>query len=352
MRLRVTLREREPAQAGPIVLTIRALEPEREDVIRLRTLLNDATGSEDALAWWQNGTTLMRYLASGDAENCVPFIQRTIDWRAEHRVDGICDDPTACKDESECQRLLQYDIDLQDGASPVFIQRVGTWDVGSLTEIVGEPKGREMIQRGHRWTSELLRCAVDGGHKGPAKSILIFDLDGVGMHFLTASSLLSLMSEMIREDSSHFPNTVRTLFVLNAPFAFSALWSMVRLWLHEGVRVYLCACGFTPHAVFVCVWLHTACRSAHTSCRPADRPCPPPSRVAHIACHSAHTPRATHHLVSHRMRAPVRAETAAKLVVYSYSYVDDAKQALSELVGRSRLPLHLGGTRVRAAPYD
>jgi hypothetical protein len=63
------------------------------------------------------------------------------------------------------------------------------------------------------------------------KQVVVFDMKGVPV-FVEWAAFKSLKA-VIDIDEAFYPETLKNLFVINAPIYFTALWRIVRPWLDE-----------------------------------------------------------------------------------------------------------------------
>ena len=81
---------------------------------------------------------------------------------------------------------------------------------------------------------KLMPIASKKAGKRIDKHTVIMDLSGLGFSHLNLKAL-SLLKSLSDLDQAYYPEILHRLFVVNAPYIFTSLWSMVKLWLDERV---------------------------------------------------------------------------------------------------------------------
>lgn len=161
---------------------------------------------------------------------------KTARWRDENRVESLLADREMHDYEVVLRRKLLYDLTTDKSGRPLLIERPGAWDVDTLTREVTEAE--EQVMRAHVHVSERVRLAVDGAapSAGDGRAVLVFDMAGLSLRLLASKTLLRPLSRMSRLDADHFPDTVGSIFVVNAPRIFSAAWAVASPFVAEGTQ--------------------------------------------------------------------------------------------------------------------
>ncbi|KAJ3220956.1 hypothetical protein HK099_003888, partial [Clydaea vesicula] len=114
---------------------------------------------------------------------------------------------------------------------PIYIERIGKLIPGKLVEVCSV----ETLMDFHLHNVEFLHkilfkeCSEKSG-RDISMHTIIFDLEGISFSHLKAMHLLQSLSEI---DNDNYPETMRRLFVVNAPSLFSYGWKMIKGWLDE-----------------------------------------------------------------------------------------------------------------------
>jgi len=207
------------------------------------TALAAANEGLEVTKWWHNKAVMRRYLDCGSGVlETIPFLTRTLAWRAAHGVDTLNTNAMACADERSFRKQLLYHLASTDDGRPLLIQRVGAWDISALTVAIQDEHRRTAMRRSHILVSEAMRHTADARAltDGPcANAVLIFDLEEMGLRHLGAQTIFQFLGELFKDDLDHFPNIIGSIVVVNAPRTFSALWAIISRMLHPSTAAKL-----------------------------------------------------------------------------------------------------------------
>lgn len=119
---------------------------------------------------------------------------------------------------------------------PVYYERIG---LHKAKELVSQSEGwqnyhilgQEMMER------VLLKEANDRKPEGSDdidKIVVVMDCKGMGFHqlYLPALQLIKGVSEM---DQEFYPERLAKLYVVNAPWMFTSIWNVIKLWLDDNM---------------------------------------------------------------------------------------------------------------------
>ena len=126
---------------------------------------------------------------------------------------------------------LVHTLPMQDGR-PVYIQRLGKLDVNALNTITTQDRQlrRFVLEYEKFLTERLPACSKAVGHPVET-SCTIMDLAGVRLtSFFTVKEYVS-QAAAIGQD--RYPECMGKFYIINAPWAFSTVWSIVKPWLDE-----------------------------------------------------------------------------------------------------------------------
>ena len=174
----------------------------------------------------------------GPAET-LPYLLSTARWRDENQVESLQHDRMIGDYERRLRQVLLYDLTVDHTGRPLMIERPGSWDVDALAREVTEAE--DQMVRAHVHVLERVCLAVDGcgaDDQGASdrRAVLIFDMAGMGLRLLASKTILGAFSRMSKLDTDHFPETVGSVYVDNAPRAFSAAWAMVQPFVAKGTQ--------------------------------------------------------------------------------------------------------------------
>eukprot|EP00472_Partenskyella_glossopodia_P006126 CAMPEP_0197517454 /NCGR_PEP_ID=MMETSP1318-20131121/2460_1 /TAXON_ID=552666 /ORGANISM="Partenskyella glossopodia, Strain RCC365" /LENGTH=372 /DNA_ID=CAMNT_0043067025 /DNA_START=402 /DNA_END=1520 /DNA_ORIENTATION=+ len=125
-------------------------------------------------------------------------------------------------------------------ARPVYYERIGAYDPKKLDAL-----GYEKLQRCHiRLQDEMLRrkelISRQLGHR-MYKHVVILDMKGFGMRHM-GPKVLGNIRKLMNLDNAIYPEVLKRLFIVNAPWLFQKAWSLVKGMLHpitrERIKIY------------------------------------------------------------------------------------------------------------------
>jgi len=158
------------------------------------------------------------------------MLKKTLDWRKEMNVDQVLNKDLP--QEEKYMQMWPHDYHENDKRQHIiYYERTCFSDPYKLLEALTE----EQIQESHVQMLETLTWLKE---KKSAeinclcyKSIVIMDLKDFGWNHLS-KTLYGMISKVTAIDQYYYPETLYKLFIINAPFSFRALWTVVKPWLH------------------------------------------------------------------------------------------------------------------------
>ena len=119
----------------------------------------------------------------------------------------------------------------QDGR-PVYIQRLGKIDINALNAITTQDRQlrRFVLEYEKFLTERLPACSKAVGHPVET-SCTIMDLAGVSITSFYRVKDYVFQAAGIGQD--RYPECMGKFYIINAPWAFSTVWSIVKPWLDE-----------------------------------------------------------------------------------------------------------------------
>jgi hypothetical protein len=126
--------------------------------------------------------------------------------------------------------LVDHNDD-QDGR-PVYIQRLGKLDVSALDAVTTKERQlqRFVLEYEKFLTERLPACSKAVGHPVET-SCTIMDLAGVSITSFYRVKDYVFQAAGIGQD--RYPECMGKFYIINAPWAFSTVWSIIKPWLDE-----------------------------------------------------------------------------------------------------------------------
>jgi len=161
-------------------------------------------------------TTILRFYRGhkGKEESAFGGLQRYIQWRKNEDVDNIEN------------RKKEFQIELDKHKC-----EVGTYDLnGRPANFVYARRHNKNDRDIHQvrlltiWALETLRK-----HTKPEEErfTIAFDLGGFSLQCMDYEAVKQLIQIL----QSHYPDTLESCYVIDAPFIFSACWAIIKLWI-------------------------------------------------------------------------------------------------------------------------
>lgn len=175
---------------------------------------------------------LLRFLRARkfDLPQAKLMISNWIKWRKDQGVDDLLK-TFQFPEKNEVDRIYpQYYHKTDKEGRPVYIERLGSLDFTKLDAITTEDRLlTRLIYEYERFIDERLpACSKAAGHPVET-SCTILDISGVSLsNFSRVKNYLQRASKI---GSDYYPETMGKFYVINAPFLFSTIWSVIKGYL-------------------------------------------------------------------------------------------------------------------------
>jgi hypothetical protein len=122
---------------------------------------------------------------------------------------------------------------------PVYVERLGLHDAKGLAKKYIDGLTINYHILGNEFLTNVLipKCnevRKQNGDEEVSKMVAVFDCRGMSMQFMHLPAL-NILQSMAALDQKYFPEILGKLYIVNAPFAFTSIWSIVKRWLDKGV---------------------------------------------------------------------------------------------------------------------
>lgn len=163
-----------------------------------------------------SNTTVLRFLRGhkGKEDSAFGGLKRYIQWRAEEDVDNIDNRKAEFQVELDKRKCEVGNRDLKGRpANFVFAHRHNASD-RDITQV-------RLLTI---WALETLRKAANPEEE---RFTIAFDLSGFSLQCMDYEAVKQLIQIL----QSHYPDTLESLYVVDAPFIFSACWAIIKMWI-------------------------------------------------------------------------------------------------------------------------
>jgi len=178
--------------------------------------------------------TLLRFLRARkfDVQKAKAMLLSTEEWRKEFGVDEIMKN-FDFKEKAEVDKYYpQYYHKMDKDGRPIYIERLGLLDIKSLYAITTQERQlQRLVYEYEKFISERLpACASAVGHPVET-SCTILDLQNVSLANFYRVKDYVMQTAGIGQD--RYPECMGKFYIINAPWAFSAVWAIIKPWLDE-----------------------------------------------------------------------------------------------------------------------
>ncbi|KAH9483135.1 Sec14 cytosolic factor [Psilocybe cubensis] len=178
--------------------------------------------------------TLLRFLRARkfDLVKAKEMLLAAEQWRKEFGVDDIIKN-FDFKEKAEVDKYYpQYYHKNDKDGRPVYVERLGKLDIKALYAATTQERQlqRLVFEYEKFLTERLPACSKAAGHPVET-SCTILDLGGVSLsNFYRVKDYVSQASSI---GQNRYPETMGKFYIINAPWAFSTVWMVIKPWLDE-----------------------------------------------------------------------------------------------------------------------
>jgi len=178
--------------------------------------------------------TLLRFLRARrfDIAKTKAMLLSAEQWRKDLDVEDIVNNFEFTEKKAVDKYYPQYYHKMDKDGRPVYIQRLGKIDVNALNAITTQDRQlrRFVLEYEKFLTERLPACSNAVGHPVET-SCTIMDLAGVSITSFYRVKDYVFQAAGIGQD--RYPECMGKFYIINAPWAFSTVWSIVKPWLDE-----------------------------------------------------------------------------------------------------------------------
>lgn len=151
-------------------------------------------------------------------------------WRVEFGVDAIAKN-FDFKEKAEVNKYYpQFYHNVDKDGRPVYIEQLGKLDIKALYSITSQERQLQRLVYEYEKSlhTRIKVCTQKAGH--PVETFCtILDLGGVALsNFYRVKDYVSEASSI---GQNRYPETMGKFYIINAPWAFSAVWAIIKPWL-------------------------------------------------------------------------------------------------------------------------
>jgi hypothetical protein len=233
------LAEREPAPESGASAPVACSALEAGCIAKLRLALADVAGNKELCRGFDlSDAVLLRFSRARklDLRAAEAMFRAALAWRAAR-------DPRAVYERLERgpkPAIFDYTTGgwlpgLDREGAVVFVDRLGSIDVQGLVQRV-EPRHLEDLIIWRQETNQRRLAAAERASGCPQFQVLVIqDLRGLGMAHMSKQGL-ALVKAAAAIDDSYYPESLKQCVIVNAPAAFSMVWSVCKHFFDASTR--------------------------------------------------------------------------------------------------------------------
>ncbi|KAL1556108.1 phosphatidylinositol/phosphatidylcholine transfer protein SFH13-like isoform X2 [Salvia divinorum] len=178
--------------------------------------------------------TLLRFLRARDfnIDKTIQMWKEMLQWRKEHGADTILEDFkfTELEEVLQCYPQGYHGVDKE--GRPIYIERLGRAHPGKLMRITSiERYLKYHVQEFEKVIYEKFPACSVSAKRRICSSTTILDVQGLGIKNFTKTAT-SLLASMTKIDNSYYPETLHSLYIVNAGTGFKkVLWPAAQKFL-------------------------------------------------------------------------------------------------------------------------
>lgn len=177
---------------------------------------------------------LLRFLRARkfDVEKAKTMIVACEKWRKDFGVDELMQNFDFKEKEEVDKYYPQYYHKMDKDGRPVYVERLGKLDIPKLYSITTQDRQlKRLVYEYEKFLRDRLpACSKAVGHPVET-SCTILDLQGVSLsNFYRVKDYVSAAASIGQD---RYPECMGKFYIINAPWAFSTVWTFIKPWLDE-----------------------------------------------------------------------------------------------------------------------
>lgn len=178
--------------------------------------------------------TLLRFLRARkfDLAKSKEMIHAAEKWRKDFGVDDIVKSFQFPEKEEVNKYYPQYYHKTDKEGRPIYIEVLGKLDFTKLYAVTTEDRLlKRLVLEYERFLTERLPATSEMVGHPVETSCTILDLNNVGLgNFYRVKNYVSQASAI---GQNYYPECMGKFYIINAPYLFTTVWSVVKRWLDE-----------------------------------------------------------------------------------------------------------------------
>ncbi|KAI0829205.1 CRAL-TRIO domain-containing protein [Trametes gibbosa] len=178
--------------------------------------------------------TLLRFLRARkfDVEKARQMVAACEQWRKDFGVEDIWKNFDFKEKEAVDKYYPQYYHKTDKDGRPIYVERLGLLDIKALYALTTQERQlQRLVYEYEKFLRERLpACSRAIGHPVET-SCTILDLANVSLSNFYRVKDYVMAAASVGQD--RYPETMGKFYIINAPWAFSTVWTFIKPWLDE-----------------------------------------------------------------------------------------------------------------------
>ncbi|KAI6145000.1 CRAL-TRIO domain-containing protein [Pisolithus tinctorius] len=178
--------------------------------------------------------TLLRFLRARrfDVAKAKAMLIAAEQWRKEFGIDDLMKNFKFTEKESVDEYYPQYYHKTDKDGRPIYIERLGKLDIDALYRLTTKDRQlKRFVLEYERFLAERLPASSKAIGHPVETSCTILDLKGVSM--TSFYGVKDYVRETAKIGQDRYPECMGKFYIINAPWAFYAVWTVIKPWLDE-----------------------------------------------------------------------------------------------------------------------
>lgn len=200
----------------------------------LDTLRGELQAEGHFVAQRMDDATLLRFLRARkfDVAKAKAMLISAEEWRKEFGIDDLMVNFEFKEKEEVDKYYPQYYHKTDKDGRPIYIERLGKLDIAALYSLTTQERQlKRFVLEYERFLSERLPASSKAIGHPVETSCTILDLQGVSITNFYKVRDYVFQTAKIGQD--RYPECMGKFYIINAPWAFSTVWMIIKPWLDE-----------------------------------------------------------------------------------------------------------------------
>ncbi|KAF7295509.1 cobW domain-containing protein [Mycena indigotica] len=200
----------------------------------LAKIKSELQASEAFIEARHDDATLLRFLRARkfDVQKAKEMLLKAEKWRKEFKVAELVSTFDFHEEREVDKYYPQYYHAMDKSGRPVYIECIGNLNMKALYACTTQERLLQhlVVEYESFLTTRLPACSAAVGHPVET-SLTILDLGGVSLsNFIRVKDYVNAATTI---GQNYYPELMGAFYIINAPWAFTAIWSVIKKWLDE-----------------------------------------------------------------------------------------------------------------------